>query len=158
MPNQNSANLNIQNQLLQSLAGLSIAAGNKILMSTSGAGATAGSLDHSVGSNANGFFLRLGNYQVCWLSALRLNFLSVSTVEGTWVYPAAFKSSTVPLLIFGNLVNSGAGGADRDLSVPRSNAAGNVSTGVRVFRVSGTSDFVSGNFVDVDALAIGEWQ
>lgn len=158
MPNQNSVNLNIQNQLLQSLAGLSIAAGNKILMSTSGAGATAGSLDHSVGNNANGFFLRLGNYQACWISLFRLNFTNTVQCSATWTFPAAFKTATIPVIFAGNPRLTNAAPNDRQISTFVAGSISNSSAIIRIYHVTGQTEFASGNFVDCDVLAIGEWQ
>lgn len=144
--------------VLEALAAMAIGSGTQILTSTSTNGETTGTLDFQHGSSANGSFLRLGNCQVCWIKSLRLNFASITSCTATWTFPAAFKTATVPILLPGNPAMSGATPNDRDISTLSTGSAGNTSAIIRIFRVNGNTDFASGNFVDVDVLALGEWQ
>lgn len=107
------------------------------------------------GSGANGYFLRLASgTQIC-RHDVTLNFDSSSACTATWTYPAAFSAS--PSVIGTVKLISGATPNENQLNPLRSPSAGATSATLRLGRITGQTDFQSGDTVTCTVIAVGKW-
>lgn len=109
------------------------------------------------GSNANGEYVRLADgTQIC-THILTLNTVATSNLSAVWTYPAAFSSlhvvSAAPDM---NTVNSTAPGLTGVGQCAPSNET-TTGTTVALYRITGLTDFTSGNSAAARCLAIGRW-
>jgi len=116
------------------------------------------------GNNANGEFVRFADgTQICTRANLDIPFLGPSVCQVDWVYPAAFAGSSPFALsgaVQGNVTFSNAApGLDMLLPLTWSNSGANATTArLSIYRVAGSTNFVSGNFVRMLAvMAVGRW-
>ncbi|MEQ9260225.1 MAG: DUF2793 domain-containing protein [Roseovarius sp.] len=118
-------------------------------------------------SNANGHYIRHADgTQICWRNTLQLSFATAARLEATWTYPASF-TVTADVSQSGHVKSTvGSVSAFASTATPSAdeitpgcafNVGGLSNVAVNVFRVSGGTDFVSGDTVEVSVMAVGRW-
>lgn len=114
------------------------------------------------GSNANGEFIRFADgTQICTLVGFVLPFNNTTSCQADWVLPAAFTgtpnvSATINVSA---TATSAAPALDQLLAPTWANSGTNATvTRISVRRVSGATNFVSGNTVVLNSImAVGRW-
>jgi Protein of unknown function (DUF2793) len=109
-------------------------------------------------SNANGSYVRFADgTQICTHS-VTLAYSSVARLTATWSFPAAFASAprVSGTADAGDLVANTAPGPDK-VGAVITGTLGTASTALWLYRISGLTNFVSGNTATVAVSAIGRW-
>ncbi|MFA5551612.1 MAG: hypothetical protein WDA03_08345 [Trueperaceae bacterium] len=104
-------------------------------------------------SGPNGSYFRVGDLQVCW-GQRTLEYGNGDLVQATWTHPAPFAENPVA---FASIRDITYGGNLTLLTVVRANTAP-ATTLLRVYRLIGNTNFVAGNNIVVNALAVGRWR
>lgn len=112
------------------------------------------------GSGAGGHYVRLADgTQICWASG-NLGHDSAARLSTSWSFPAAFDTAH-PIAVHAQLAStSGATpGADAlgALIVDQGGTPDGLAVTLWQYRVSGTTDFQSGDSLAFTALATGRW-
>lgn len=112
------------------------------------------------GSNANGAYIRYADgTQIC-THALPLAFLNTSTCRSDWTFPAAFSANPVVNGTVNTSASSGTSTPAMDEILPVTWGASGTDTTVAqlsVRRVAGSTNFVGGDQISVQMLAMGRW-
>lgn len=107
------------------------------------------------GSGSNGEWTRWADgTQIVW-DQRTLTFNSAASVEVVWTYEQAFSAPPDMQATYGN-PSTATPGADA-LGAVRANAVSATATTLILTRITGTTDFVSGDTVPVYAKATGRW-
>lgn len=109
------------------------------------------------GSNANGSYAKLASgLQICWLQTVRTD-IAINAAYGalylgsyTWIYPAAFKSGTVPVVTCSQFQSGSAGGWGTINGAPNYTQA--TLRGIDAFSAA------AGPSVKIAAMAVGVWR
>ncbi len=109
------------------------------------------------GSSGAGEYVRYADgTQIC-MTQLRMATVSTTVISTTWTYPIAFLAGSIPRVshtpIQGSLGDATPPVANR--FNPATTATGATTTSLRTLSTSGS--WVSGDFVDTQAIAIGQW-
>lgn len=108
------------------------------------------------GSNSNGRFTRFADgTQICYNSDIRLSFQDTGVISATWTFPAAF--SLQPVLFCMRAETSTTMTPTINSVIPCTFGNGSTSGILEYRRVTGGTNFVSGDYLDCFALAIGRW-
>lgn len=125
-------------------------------------GAPQGALIES-GSGANGEFTRFASgLQICRLDNFTLPYNSATDCFSVWPFPSAF-AEVDDLVVAATLIPPTVGGnttsiANRaGIGAPQIGPLIATACGIRVNRITGTTDFTSGQSLNVSLLAIGRW-
>lgn len=120
------------------------------------------------GSNANGDYVKLlDGTLICWSNKLTLTYNSASECRATWTFPAAAFSSDYAITpsirgsAIGTAPNSVASNAtpgSADLTAAHYGSITNNSVGIAIRRVTGTTDFASGDELYVGITMVGRWK
>ncbi len=111
------------------------------------------------GSNANGDYVRFADgTQICW-ATVTLGFASVSFLNGTWVFPAAFMAPPVVSAMGSHVDASGAATTPSaaQIGTIRHNARFSNSVVFILNRVSSEANFAAQDSFGIVTLAFGHW-
>ncbi|MCV2890892.1 DUF2793 domain-containing protein [Ruegeria aquimaris] len=110
------------------------------------------------GVNANGDFVRFADgTQIC-THAITLNYVNSELLSATWIYPVSFLAGATPRIC--GALNASTFSAAPGLSEVGGVAFGSIavaSTSVQLRRISGLTNFASGNTAEIRVTAIGRW-
>ncbi len=108
------------------------------------------------GSNSNGEYVRFADgTQIC-MHLMQVGYTTSGVCSGNWVFPMAFSAAPHGLSV--QLESTGtATPTEQELAPTRAQGATLTSVDLRQPRISGLTNFVPGDFVDIYAIAIGRW-
>lgn len=113
------------------------------------------------GSNTNGEYVRFADgTQICH-AALRLDYTNASALTATWTYPASFDTSVdLGLSAALNISSFNSGITGPSIEEVRSVDFSSITTTsarAQLHRISGLTDFVTGDNAQARLTAIGRW-
>jgi hypothetical protein len=108
------------------------------------------------GSNANGEFVKYADgTMICYRQSLVLNFVNTGRCSQTWTFPTAFVGNAPATFVQFSVFSAAPN--DTDLGTTKAESATLTSVFISQWRVTGTTNFVSGNTVTTSVTAIGRW-
>lgn len=117
---------------------------------------TEGVLSDTYGSNSNGYWTKfVDGTMICRQSDFQTSYFSADECLGTWTYPQAF--SAAPVVCSNPRQPISAAPNRYELAANIVSGITTTSATIRQCRVSGLTDFQSGNITNHEVIAIGRW-
>jgi hypothetical protein len=117
-----------------------------------------GGFVYTEGGNSNGRWRRMGTRQECW-GTVTLTFTSTAVLATTWTFPVAFKAATTPRVwpaLEDNLATATPSIQQLSSIYSAQGSITNTTAPIALTRVSGQTNFVSGDTAIAVVYAFGE--